>query len=441
MNNVKGSSRQALLSATLGFFIGFAAVSLFGPTAHKFKEVMHLSPVMMGLLVAIPSLSGSLLRIPFGAWADTSGGRKPFLVLLVLSFIGMAALFATISWLYPDGLTAAHYPVLLLLGVLCGCGIATFSVGIGQTSYWFPQKRQGFALGVYGGLGNIAPGLFSLLLPLALAGWSLRGAYLAWMIFLGLGIIAYFATGRDASYFQCLRNGQSAAEAKENAKKAGQELFPAGNAVYSLAIAARNWKTWVLVSIYFTSFGGFIALTAWLPTYWGAFYGQKVAMAGILTATFSLLASIIRVGGGSLSDRLGGEKTALLSLSLLLLGSLVMTFSHSFTTSLLGEVLMGAGMGVTNAAILKLVSQEVKEAVGGAAGWVGGIGAFGGFAIPPLMGLFVRIQGNDGYASGFIIFVVLTIVSIALAYILRRVSVAHKVKQAKPTVAALERQG
>ncbi len=65
------------MGATVGFFFGFAAVSLFAPTADRFDDVMQLSPVLVGLLVAAPSLSGSLLRIPFSAWVDTTGGRKP----------------------------------------------------------------------------------------------------------------------------------------------------------------------------------------------------------------------------------------------------------------------------------------------------------------------------------------------------------------------------
>ena len=56
-----------------------------------------------------------------------------------------------------------------MLGLLCGCGIATFSVGISQVSYWFPQQRQGSALAIYAGVGNLAPGMFSLLLPFAIA--------------------------------------------------------------------------------------------------------------------------------------------------------------------------------------------------------------------------------------------------------------------------------
>src|SRR5215831_10344455 len=94
MGKVKGTPRQGLTGATLGFFIGFAAVALFGPTAARFQQVMHLSPMAVGFLVAMPSLSGSLLRIPFSAWVDTTGGRKPFLVLLTLSVMGMAGLSA-----------------------------------------------------------------------------------------------------------------------------------------------------------------------------------------------------------------------------------------------------------------------------------------------------------------------------------------------------------
>src|SRR5512132_1027384 len=136
-----GTPARGLAGATLGFFIGFAAVSLFGPTAKSLKGIMGLGPLEVGFLVAAPSLSGSLLRIPFSAWVDTTGGKKPFLVLLLLSIIGMAGVWFVVATRYPAGLTPSLYPVLLGLGALCGCGIATFSVGISQVSYWFPQRR------------------------------------------------------------------------------------------------------------------------------------------------------------------------------------------------------------------------------------------------------------------------------------------------------------
>lgn len=415
VDRVRGTPNEGLAGATLGFFVGFAAVSLFGPTAQRFQEAMGLNPIMVGLLVAAPALSGSLLRIPFGAWVDTTGGRRPFLILLVLSFAGMAGLL-TVSWLlYPDHLTASFYPLVIFLGVLSGCGIATFSVGIGQVSYWFPPERQGRALGAYAGLGNLAPGLFAFLLPISLVHWGLTGSYMAWVVLLGVGIVVYYVTGLNAPYFQLRAQGVAADEARSAARERGQEIFPAGGAAEGLGIAARKWKTWALVLIYFTTFGGFIALTAWFPTYWVSFFGLSLATAGLLTAMYSVGASIIRVPGGVAADRLGGETTAIGSLLVMLAGALLLTYSHGYGLSILGAILMAVGMGVANAAVFKLVPQEVKEAVGGAAGWVGGLGAFGGFAIPPLLGVFVRARGASGYATGFVIFILLAVMSLVLA--------------------------
>lgn len=431
---VKGTPKQGLFGATLGFFAGFAAVALFGTTASRLNEVMTLTPVMIGLLVAIPSLSGSLLRIPFGAWVDTTGGRKPFLILLWLSLLGMAGLLLVVIWLYPDNLSGSIYPILLILGVLSGCGIATFSVGIGQVSYWFPQERQGAALGIYAGLGNLAPGIFSLLLPLVLSRWDLAGAYFAWTLFLLAGVLIYQWSGLNAYFFQLREKGFSVEEAHNQAASLGQKIFPTGGARQSLVTAARNWRTWMLVAIYFTTFGGFIALTAWFPTYWKAYFGLGVVAAGGRTALYSITASAIRIFGGTVADRIGGELTAIISLIATLFGAMLMTFSASISASTFGMLLMAVGMGIANAAVFKLMPQYVKEAVGGAAGWVGGLGAFGGFVIPPVMGIFVRAQGQIGYASGFAVFIGLAGISLSLAYGLRLSRLREQKDQSAPVV-------
>lgn len=420
VKSIKGSPTQGFFGATLGFFAGFAAVSLFGPTASRFNEIMHLDPFLVGLLVSIPSLSGSLLRIPFGAWVDSSGGRKPFLILLWLSVAGMAGLLGVVFFLYPANLDVSLYPLLLFLGVLSGCGIATFSVGIGQVSYWFPQSRQGSALGAYAGMGNLAPGIFSFLLPVVLSGWGLAGAYLAWLLFLLAGTITYQLIGRNAWYFQLKQAGLSEETARVRAGEMGQQIYPRGNARQSLANAAKIWQTWLLVAIYFTTFGGFIAITAWLPTYWKEFFQIDAVTAGGLTALYSLTASLVRVFGGNLSDRLGGERTAILSLLVTLAGAVIMSVSHAYGLSILGILTMALGMGVANAAVFKLMPQYVPQAVGGAAGWIGGLGAFGGFVIPPVLSIFVRLQGAPGYASGFLTFVLLAVLAVGMASILKR---------------------
>ncbi|HJX12633.1 MAG TPA: MFS transporter [Dehalococcoidales bacterium] len=426
MSQLKGSPTRGLFGATLGFFIGFAAVSLFGPTAKLLKVPLELSPVQIGLLVAMPMLSGSLARIPFGAWVDTTGGKKPFLWLLSISAVGMAGLLILLNILHPEGLTPAYFPLVLVLGLLVGFGIATFSVGIAQTSYWFPQKKQGWALGAYAGFGNMAPGLFAWLIPIVVGLWAITGAYTIWLVFLIAGTIAYAIIGRNAYYFQLCRQGKSPDEAKKVCREYGQELFPGGGVWHGLTTAAKRWPTWFLVALYFTTFGGFLALTAWFPTFWGELFGLSLGTAGALTMMYSVLASLIRVPGGIFSDRAGGELTVILALATMLVGSLMITFSGSFGIAVTGAVIMALGMGVGNAGIFKLVPKYLPGAVGGAAGWVGGIGAFGGFAIPPLLGFFVRVQGTSGYSCGFITFITLSVISLVLAFILRR---AYRVRE------------
>ncbi|WP_434666883.1 MFS transporter [Paraburkholderia sp. A3BS-1L] len=182
--------------------------------------------------------------------------------------------------------------------------------------------------------------------------------------------------------------------------------------------SAASWRTWPLVALYFTSFGGFLALTAWLPTFWGTFYRAPHWVALGLTAGFSLFSSLIRVPAGGWSDRFGGEKVAFAAYGLLLAGAVMMTLSQSFGMSAAGEVLVAAGMGIANAAVFKLVPHYVPDAVGGTAGWVGGLGALGGFVVPPILGHVAQTMGAIGYARGYAVYVVLAIASLLLTGLL-----------------------
>jgi len=416
---VKGTPGRGLLGTTLGFFFGFAAVSLYGPTAIKFKEAMDLTPAMMGLLVAIPALSGSLLRIPFGAWVDTTGGKKPFLILLILSVIGLGGVTMLLNLSYPEKMHGL-YGLILFLGFLSGAGIATFSVGIAQTSYWFPKKKQGMALGTYAGLGNLAPGVFSLILPFYLQSFGFISAYFAWFLFLVIGTIVYAFVGQNTYYFQFRKAGKTDKESRRMATELGQEMFPSGNVKDSLINSAKVRNTWALVALYFTTFGGFIGLTAWFPIYWSQLHDFSVIKAGILTAVFSLTASVLRVYGGKIADKSGGEKVSLISLIIVLVASIILSFTQSVIIGFLAVLLLAIGMGINNGAVFKLVPDYVPKAVGGASGWIGGLGAFGGFAIPPMMGAIASSYGKTGYALGFVVFIILAIISIAIVAVLKR---------------------
>ena len=409
---------KALTWTTLAFFGGFAGVSAFGPIVTRLRETMEISPLLMGLLAASPALSGSLLRIPFGAMVDRMGGKRPILILLGLAFAGIAGI--TMMFGITEAPTVDEYPLFLLFGVLCGCGIATFSVGIPSVSYWYPQKKQGTALAMYAGLGNLAPGMFALLLPFLVQSLGFTVSYVLWsgLLLALFGLI--FSFMKDAPYFQYQKMGLEL-DKEALLLSCGEELFPSGKATDSLIQAASNWRTWVLTFFYFISFGGFIALTVWFPTYWGDLFGLSLVTAGGLTALYSLSCSLLRVVGGRLSDRFGGERVVFGSFVLTAAGAILLFSStRLLATALLGEMLMALGMGFANAAVFKLVPQYTPTAVGGAAGIVGGLGAFGGFAIPPLMGLFVEVSGPVGYSRGFAVFVGLSLLALILFAVLSR---------------------
>ncbi len=413
---ISGSPAQGLFGATLAFFIGLAAVALFGPTAKSLARTLDLDAVSLGFLIGIPSLMGALLRIPFGALVDTTGGKTPNLILLVFAFVGIAGLALTID--NPTFLSLAFF------GGVAGFGVATFSVSMAQVSYWFPKKKQGTANGIYGGVANLSPGLASFWIPLSLLWFGPQNTYWLWLAFLGVGILLYMAFGKNAPYFQYKKQGASEEEARSLAAERGQELFPTGTAVQSLKTTAGYWQTWILVGVYFTTFGGFLALTAWFPNYWQTNFGLALfPQAVALTAAFSIGASLMRVAGGMISDKLGGERTALSAVSLLVLGAVLMMFSSgSFPLAVTGMAFLAVGMGVNNAATFKILPQVIPSAMGGASGWIGGLGALGGFVFPIIQGFFIRDPktADPGYNLSFAAYLVAGLVSLALLAILKR---------------------
>jgi NNP family nitrate/nitrite transporter-like MFS transporter len=419
----KSSPTAALVWITLAFFAGFAGVSAYGPIIAKLKQSMAMSPLMMGLLAACPALTGSLLRIPFGAMVDRMGGKKPILILLSLAAAGVAGI--TLMFTIAPVPTAAHYPFFLFFGILCGCGIAVFSVGIPSVSYWFPQKKQGRSLAIYAGMGNLAPGLFAMVLPWMVVTLGFTTSYIFWLALLVLLVVLVVIYMQDAPYFQYREMGLEI-DPDALLLACGEELIPSGNALDSIKKAGADWRTWILTFFYFVSFGGFIALTVWLPTYWSELFSTSLVTAGLLTALYSLSCSLLRVLGGFAADGLGGEVIVLGSYVAVVIGAAVMVLaSGSMSLAVTGQMILALGMGFANAAVFKLVPKYSPKAVGGAAGIVGGLGAFGGFVIPPLMGLFIKISGTAGYAQGFMVFLVLGVLSLVLFGVLHRYAGSH----------------
>lgn len=415
-----GSPAVGLWTSTLGLFAGLTTIVLYGVAGAEFKNALGLSGAMLGLLLSSPHLSKALLRIPFGAWVDEVGGKKPFLILLCCSMAGLAGITLLLFLYYPDEFDAGLFPLLLIFGVLGGAGGATFTVGAPKTSYWFSQKKQGYALGVYAGLGNIGPGVINYLIPVLIGAIGLAFAYLSWFVFLLVATLVYACYATDSYYFQMVRKGATADEARRIGSSMGQDVFPSGGASDSLKKSAKNPRTWILVFLYTISFGGgFTALTAWFPSYWILYFDLDIRTAGLLAAIFTVYGSVLRIPGGKLMDKYGGELLAAASFLLMAIGAFVLMLSASVAMSVTGMIIIGTGMGVANAAVFGLVPKYVPDAVGGTSGWVGGIGGAGTLIIIPLMGLFVDIYGHAGYAKGFVVFVALSLVSALVSYLLK----------------------
>ncbi|MDG5760555.1 hypothetical protein QA600_14555 [Natronococcus sp. A-GB1] len=148
-------------------------------------------------------------------------------------------------------------------------------------------------LALFAGLGTTSPGLFTIASPVALLALGLTGTYAAWFVFLLVVTIVFLVFAVDSPYFQYRKRGLEEAEAKSRARDAGQELFPNGDAIASVRQAATIPRSWLLTVMFFASFGGYLALTTWFPSYWSNFHGLDLRTAGAVTAlTFTLLSAL-----------------------------------------------------------------------------------------------------------------------------------------------------
>lgn len=419
-HGVVGSPREGLVMATIAFFAGLTTIVFYGAAGSTFQEALGISGTLLGILLSSPHISKVALRVPFGAWVDAIGAKKPLIILFALTIVGIAGLVAILLLFYPDDFGSHLYVPLLICGILAGAGGATFSVGIAQTSYWYPEDRQGFAMGVFGGAGNVGPGLMNYAIPVLIGIGGLTLAYASWLAFMIAAAGFYIMYGANPYYFQLLKKGLNTNKARSVAEEMGQEVFPSGGTKESLKKSSMNKWTWVLVFLYTVSYGGgFTALSTWYPTYWNVFHNMTLSTAGLLAAIFVVYGSLIRIPGGSLSDRFDGEDVAMVSFTIMVVGAGIVTFSETFVPSFVGMMVVGTGMGVVNAAVFELVPKYVPEAVGGASGWIGGIGGAGTLTVLPILGVFVDVYGEIGYARGFVVIASLSAICVAISIALK----------------------
>ncbi|HEU5331000.1 MAG TPA: nitrate/nitrite transporter [Thermomicrobiales bacterium] len=356
-----------LILATLAFALCFAVWGLISPLAPTFRELYHLNGAQVGLLLAVPVLLGSLARLPLGLLTDRYGGRLLFsaLMLVLLAPVALA------------GLTSS-FGALVGVSFFLGLAGASFAIGVPFVSRWFPPERQGFALGIYG-MGNIGTAVSNFTAPRLAGSWGWEKVFWLYLPILLAMAIIFWLVARDAP-------GAPA---------------PSQSLAQRFAVFREQPVAWVLALFYFVTFGGFVAISTYLPTLLVTEYHLTRTDAASRAAGFVILATLARPLGGLLSDRWGSSPLLNVSFLVAALIAIVLAFEPGMaviTAAFLGIAFM---LGLGNGAVFKLVAEVFPRQAGIVTGLVGAAGGLGGFFPPLLMGTVKDATGS--YAIGFML--------------------------------------
>lgn len=373
-----GAARALFLSTT-AFAVSFAVWGLVAALAPTFTQLYNLSATQKSVMIAVPVLLGSLGRLFSGMLADRFGGRNVMSALLVFSAVPAIAIAFSTS-----------YNQLVIFGLLLGIAGTTFPVGIGFTSRWFAPEKQGTALGVYG-MGNIGQSIAVFLAPvlaISLGDWR-TVFYVFAAVTLIWGVVFYLLAENDTT----TARPRSLAE--------------------MLAPLKRSKIAWVLALFYFLTFGGFVALALYMPTFLREIFNLTPTDAGARTAGFVVLATIMRPIGGVVSDKIGGAKVLLLVFVAIALFSLLLSVT-TIVVFTIGALGCAAALGLGNGAVFKLVPQYFPKETGTVTGLVGAFGGLGGFFPPLELGLVKDSTGS--YTIGFVLLSLFAVGCLAANY-------------------------
>lgn len=115
----QGNARM-LAVGTLAFFLCFYAWSLLGPLGPDLQDHLGLSDVQLSVMVAVPVILGSVMRVPMGILTDRYGGRGMFVLLMAWTILPLVALA-----IWHDSLG-----VVIALGFLLGFAGSSFAIGV-----------------------------------------------------------------------------------------------------------------------------------------------------------------------------------------------------------------------------------------------------------------------------------------------------------------------
>lgn len=391
-----GEPAKALWISTFAFTICFAVWTIFAIIGIRIKQELSLSETEFGLLVGTPVLTGSVVRILLGIWTERYGGR------LVYALTMLAAAVATFLLSY-----ATTYTQMLIAGLGVGLAGGSFAVGVAYVSPFFPPEKQGTALGIFGA-GNVGAAVTKFAAPFVLIAWGWQAVAEIWALVLAATAIVFWFTTTDDPAFRARRDRKVAS------KSLLQEFAP-----------LKNVQVWRFSLYYFFAFGGFVALSLWLPRYLVGVYGFNLEVAGMVAAAYSIPGSVFRAFGGILSDKKGARSVMYAMLAVSALATLILslpaatatgpTFGITPAVFIVVIFVLGFFMSLGKAAVFKHIPAYYPQSIGAVGGIVGMMGGLGGFVLPIAFGLLKDITGL--WSSCFMLLFAIVTVSLIWMHI------------------------
>jgi MFS transporter, NNP family, nitrate/nitrite transporter len=369
--------RPTLIAAFLYFDLAFMVWVLLGPLAPIIAADLDLSPAQKGVMVAVPTLAGAVLRLVNGVLVDRIGPKQTGAIGQIIVIVGLLA-----AWLFGvDSFTGT-----LAVGVVLGFAGASFAVALPLASRWYPPEHQGKAMGI-AGMGNSGTVLAALFAPILakLFGWNAVFGLAAIPLIIVFAL--YLAMAKDAPD------------------------QPAAKPVVAYLDILKQADAWWFMLFYGVTFGGFVGLSASLSIYFTDQFALSPVFAGYCTAACVFVGSLVRPFGGAVADRIGGITTltfVYMLAAVTLVG--ISTAPASLALSLALFLLVMATFGFGNGAVFQLVPQRFRQEIGVMTGLVGFGGGVGGFYLASSLGFARQLTGST--SSGFLIFAALAVVAL-----------------------------
>ncbi|PIC83530.1 nitrate/nitrite transporter [Sporosarcina sp. P1] len=363
---------------TANLVVGFMVWVLISSLLPFISEDISIPPERVAIITAIPVVLGSILRIPLGYYANVYGARMMF-------FISFIVLLFPVYYISETSTVTG----LLIGGTLLGIGGAIFSVGVTSLPKYYPKEKHGLVNGIYG-MGNIGTAITTFSAPvLAMKfGWSMTVKMYLILLLVFIAMNFFFGDRKEV--------------------KVKAPIVEQIKGVY------KNEKLWFFSLFYFITFGSFVAFTVFLPSFLVNYFELDKVDAGLRTAGFIVVATLLRPVGGWLGDKFQPLFLLMGCFAGLTISSIVLAFSPDIGLYTVGSIMIAAAAGLGNGVIFKLVPMYFSKQAGTVNGIVSMMGGLGGFFPPLLLAMIFSMTGS--YSIGFMAFSQVSLVSLVLAF-------------------------